>query len=208
MKNENAVLCFCKHPEPGMVKSRLANDIGANEAAKVYRIMLKTTLENVCGHEFDVLLYCYPNSNHPTLQAHATNFSLTLHSQHGKDLGEKMWTAIDSNLSTYKNLVLVGTDCLLIDANYVYKAFEQLNNGSNVVLGPSEDGGYALIGANKIDISIFQDISWSTDNVFQQTLKNLQKLEWKYSCLSIVRDLDDIDDYHYFKSDKRFMHLF
>jgi len=201
-------ICFCKHPEPGLVKSRLAKDIGDKKAASVYKILLENILANIAGHGFDVLLYGYPDSHHPILQKYAAKYSLSSHSQHGNNLGEKMWHAIDENLENYLNIVLIGSDCLYTDVNYINQAFELLDDGSNIVLGPSEDGGYALIGANKVDKAIFQDISWSTKDVFQQTKNKLTQLEWKYACLPIVRDLDTIEDYQYFKSHKKFMHLF
>lgn len=208
MEYSNVVICFCKHPEPGIVKSRLAKDIGDKNAAKVYKILLKNTLNNICGHAFDVLLYCYPDINHSTIQNFASKYSLSLHNQHGKDLGDKMWRAIKTNLVNYQSVVLVGSDCLHINANYINNAFELLSNNYDIVLGPTEDGGYALIGANKVDESIFQDIVWSTKDVFRETQIKLAQLKWKHEDLKIVRDLDNLDDYQYFSTHKEFMHLF
>ena len=208
MMNKNAVICFCKHPEAGLVKSRLAKDIGDNNASKIYRALLENIINEICGHTFDVLLYCYPDSNHPILQSYASNYSLSIHNQQGKDLGEKMFHAMNNNLDNYKKVVLVGSDCLQINANYILKAFNLMNQGCDVVLGPSEDGGYALIGAKLIDESIFQDIRWSTANVLRQTLEKLTQLNLQYACLSTVRDLDTLEDYHYFRTHKEFMHLF
>ena len=208
MNKENIILCFCKHPDEGLVKSRLAKDLGTQRATEVYKILLNTTLQNISNSEFKTILYCHPNTNHPILEHYRDKYSLTLEKQCDGNLGIKMYQAIKNYLDEENNVVLIGSDCLEIDAIYIKKAFEKLNLGNDIALGPTKDGGYALIGVNKLNISIFQDISWSSNQVLQQTKEKAFKLNWSVSCLPIIRDLDLLDDYEYFSTHKKYRHLF
>ena len=208
MKKENIILCFCKHPEPGIVKSRLAKDIGNDHAAEIYKLLLDETLKSIYNFEAEVYLYCYPDVDHPILQQHKEKYKLTLKTQCEGDLGVKMFRAIASHLNENSNVVLIGSDCLEINASYIKKAFESLNSGYEIVLGPAIDGGYALIGANNINESIFQDIAWSTNVVLNQTQEKINDLDWKYSCLNKVRDLDTLEDFQYFSTHNDYQNFF
>lgn len=208
MGNENIILCFCKHPEAGLVKSRLAKDLGDDQASSIYKTLLDVTLNNIYKSGFKTFLYCYPDANHRDLKQYANRYPLTLKNQSDGDLGMKMYHAIKDHLYENKNVVLIGSDCLEINTTYIQKAFKLLDSGNELVLGPTEDGGYALIGANKIDASIFQDIEWSSEKVLKQTIGKINKLNLKYGELPIVRDLDTYRDYQYFSSHEKYCHLF
>ncbi|MGH1536830.1 MAG: TIGR04282 family arsenosugar biosynthesis glycosyltransferase [Gammaproteobacteria bacterium] len=208
MEKENIIICFCKHPEDGLVKSRLAKDLGAQRATKIYTTLLQETLNNMISSRFKIILYCYPDTLHPALEHYRDKYSLTLEKQHDGNLGMKMYKAIMNYLNENTNVVLIGSDCLEIDAAYIQKAFEELNSGNDIVLSPTEDGGYALIGMNKIDVSIFQNIAWSTNQVLNQTKEKASKLNWKISCLPKLRDLDVLADYEYFSHHEEYSHLF
>ncbi len=208
MKTENIILCFCKQPDAGLVKSRLAQDLGDKNAAKIYRILLDKTLSNVHLTKIKTYLYCYPNTNHSVLRQYGTKFNFELRAQSNGDLGNKMYQAINHHLNENKNVVLIGTDCLEINSSYIKEAFNRLNTGNDIVLGPTEDGGYALIGLSKVDESIFENITWSTDQVFQYTQQKITNLGWKYATLSRVRDLDTLEDYRYFSTHEKYQYLF
>ena len=208
MCKENIILCFCKHPIPGFVKSRLAKDIGNDQAAEVYKLLLDETLNSISRLGFKVFLYCYPDTNHPILKVYKSKFGLELKKQHGENLGAKMFHAINEQLNENNNVVLIGSDCIEVNANYIQKAFDELNSGCEIVIGPSADGGYALIGAKKIDASIFQNITWSTNQVYNQTEKVINHLGWKYSCLNKVRDLDTLSDFQFFSTHKMYHYFF
>jgi len=208
MDNENIILCFCKHPEAGLVKSRLAKDIGNEHASVIYKILLDEILNNTSHSGFKTFLYCYPDTNHPTLKQYRDKYSIILKKQSDGDLGTKMYHAMKDHLNENKNIILIGTDCLEIDAAYIQQAFNQLNSGKEVVLGPTEDGGYALIGTNKIDASIFQNIEWSSEIVLEQTVGRINELNLKYAELPMVRDLDTYKDYQYFSTHEKYCHLF
>ena len=204
----HTVICFCKHPNVGFVKSRLSKETDAQFATNVYQITLEQTLKQICVVDADVKLYCYPDSKHKFIKNLARKYSLTLNQQHGDDIGMRMFQALDECLKTAKNVVLIGSDCIQINKDYIQNAFNILEAGYDVVLGPTLDGGYALIGMQCAQKSLFQNINWSTDKVLQQTKKILTNGGWKYSCLPIIRDIDTYADYLYFKEDKLFQHIF
>jgi len=205
---ENIVLCFCKHPTDGLVKSRLAKDIGVQHATDVYKVLLRETLNNINNASYKIILYCYPDTNHPFIGKLNEKYSLTIESQCKGNLGDKMYHAIDKHLNERTNIVLVGTDCLEINTAYIKEAFKRLNEGNNIVLGPTQDGGYGLIALNQLHKSMFDQIDWSTDKVLQQTKTKACELNWNISCLPIIRDLDVLDDYKYFSTHKKYNYLF
>ena len=208
MKKENILICFCKHPEPGLVKSRLAKAVGVESASNIYKSLLKSTLVNIKQTNVEAYLYCHPDTHHPLLKQHSNKFNICLKSQANGNLGSKMFQAMSEHINENTNVVLIGSDSFEVNTDYILRAFEALNNNYDIVLGPALDGGYALIGANKIDESVFQNICWSTTNVLNQTKENISCLGWKYKCLAEVRDLDTIEDYEYFTTHEKYKHLF
>ena len=208
MTSDNILIYFCKHPEPGMVKSRLAKDLTEENAAKVYKKLLEFVLRNTHQAEIKNYLYCYPNINHPVLEQYSNEFNLELKNQADGDLGAKMYQAIKGHLNENNKVVLIGTDCLELDINYIEQAFKYLDQDNDLVLGPTKDGGYALIGANKINMKIFENISWSSNTVKLETEQKISKLGWKYRLLPRVRDLDTYKEYRYFSTHNKYKHLF
>ncbi|MCZ6566367.1 MAG: TIGR04282 family arsenosugar biosynthesis glycosyltransferase [Gammaproteobacteria bacterium] len=208
MKKTRTVICFCKYPEPGMVKSRLAADLNPERAAFIYRVILENILQKLCTVNCEVALYCYPDSKHTFFVNCKDQYKVSLHKQRGCDLGMRMYNAINDVLTHQPQLVLIGSDCLELDAGYINAAFAALNSGNDLVLGPTCDGGYALIGANKIDASIFKDMTWSTPQVLQTTKTRIDDLNWQYTELPLVRDIDTLSDYEYFSEHDNFKHLF
>ncbi len=208
MDNKRFIICFCKHPNPGKVKSRLAADLDPERAAFIYQIILENTLQKLYTANFEVALYCYPDVEHTFFTYCKDKHNVSLHKQRGDDLGMRMYNAIDDCLSNQRQLVLIGSDCLELDASYINAAFLALDSGNDLVLGPTRDGGYALIGANKIDPSIFEDMAWSTPQVLQATIARIDNLSWQHTDLPLVRDVDTLSDYEYFSEHEEFKHLF
>jgi glycosyltransferase A (GT-A) superfamily protein (DUF2064 family) len=112
--------------------------------------------------------------------------------QRGRDLGERMYHALHGQRFT----VLVGTDAPALRAADLRRALRWLRGGIDVVLAPAEDGGYALIGARRIDARVFEGIRWGADDVLARTLDNLRRCGLRYRLLRTVWDVDrpqDID---------------
>ncbi len=209
-KENKLVICFCKQPIPGNVKSRIARFVGNDEAAEIYKKLLSNVVENTFDKnkaEYSYTLYCSPDDKHPYLTDLKAFYNLDSKNQTGNDVGEKMFQALDDCLVQYHQVVLIGSDCPELNQSYINQAFSLLNTGIDIVLGPTADGGYALIGANKISNEIFQEINWSTEEVLEQTIQKLEKINYNYSLLTEVRDVDTIEDYLYFTDHKNFIQL-
>ena len=191
-----------------MTKSRLASSVGDELAAVIYKIMLEHIVQVVCTGRNERALYCYPDIQHAFFEYCCSRYNIPLHNQEGCNLGTRMFNSITAHLNDTRHVALVGSDCPELEPAYIDKAFNLLEAGNDIVLGPTHDGGYALIGAKKIDRTVFDNISWGTGKVLQQTQENIQNLCWKSACLPSLRDVDTFSDYCYFLEHKRYKHLF
>jgi rSAM/selenodomain-associated transferase 1 len=179
---------FAKPPYPGLVKTRLIPDIGADKAARVYRYCLEYTLEVVRESGLNFQLYLSEVCDEELLQDEE-HFV-----QKGSDLGTRMFNAIKDMLtSSTDGAIIIGSDCLDISSRHLLQAARALADHELVLL-PAADGGYALIACTKIDPWLFHNISWSSEQVLKQTLANAEKLNYRVSLLETIRDIDTLQD--------------
>lgn len=114
--------------------------------------------------------------------------------QDGKDLGERMSRAFESGFDAgYKKIVLIGTDCPHILQQHLESAFSALKD-SEVVLGPSLDGGYYLIGMRQRLPILFREMPWSTDLLLEKTLSIIDRQRLNVQMLETLNDVDTIED--------------
>jgi rSAM/selenodomain-associated transferase 1 len=99
------------------------------------------------------------------------------------------------------SVVLIGIDCPDLNAKLMSEAFQALNH-HDLVLGPARDGGYYLIGLNKLIPELFRDINWSTEVVLQQTKNIAHKLDLAVAYLPTLSDIDRPEDLSVWKPDK------
>ena len=205
---KKSVIMFCKHPEPGLVKTRLAVELGKERAAFIYQKILENILIKVNEQDFDIALHCFPDTHHPFLRHCQDEYEITLYEQKGDNLGARMYNAMNQHLKNSDSVVLIGSDCPQLNSEYINNAFQKLEEGNDIVLGPAVDGGYVLIGAKQVHESIFNNISWSTCDVLKTTKDKIKLLNWSVVCLPYVRDMDDLEDYYYFAEHKEYKYLF
>ncbi len=94
----------------------------------------------------------------------------------------------------YEKAVIIGTDCLEISPAIIMNSFVYLNN-YDIVTGPAKDGGYYLLGMKKLHAQLFQNISWSTKEVLNQTIAICESLKLSLHLLPELSDIDDEDDF-------------
>jgi len=192
---KDAVIVFEKEPVPGLVKTRLAKDIGQENAVKVYSNLLSIThsvLQN-----FKASIFVYRDGNIPEKDDQRKNYHYR--SQDGKDLGERMSKAFEEVLQgKNEKVLLIGTDCPEISQEILMMAFSALEK-NDVVLGPAFDGGYYLIGMKKKHPMLFDQIKWSTNVVLQKTIEKITHEKLSYYLLPTLRDLDNLEDLRYFQ---------
>jgi hypothetical protein len=183
---------FARPPLPGTVKTRLIPDIGAHQAAAVYRYCLEYTLTVVRQSGLDYQLFLSTDSDDSLFQGEAYRL------QKGADLGERMYHGLQELLERGADgAFIIGTDCLDLSSLHLQNAARALADHELVIL-PAIDGGYALIGGTAIDSSLFNGVRWSSDQVYRQTLANAKKLKYRVSSLESVRDIDTLQDLEHY----------
>lgn len=116
--------------------------------------------------------------------------------QRGENLGERMENCFTEAFTmNFKRVVLVGSDIPSLPLDFIEEAFVSLKE-NDVVIGPSLDGGYYLIGFKDKTFSsqVFKGIPWSTEKVFEQTMKILEREGLTVHSLKPLRDIDTIED--------------
>lgn len=181
---------FVKEPKSGFVKTRLAKKLGNEFTLELYQSFVKDLIVTLRNQEFDFKLCVYPNVS--LINKTFGNFDNFL--QEEGDLGVKMHKAFEGQFDAgYEKIVLIGSDTPHISTQMISESFNQLSL-NDIVLGPSLDGGYYLIAFNKHTFhpEVFEEISWSTHVVLEQTL---QKLNNKNVYLhEILNDIDILED--------------
>lgn len=181
------VIVVCKAPEKGRVKTRLANDIGDDEAYRVYSMMMATLFANLAaGSGYDVCA-CV-DGNIQLVQAG----SIDPIAQHGETLGERILNAI-TDCSCYRTKLVIGSDTPNITSELIQRAIANLDT-ADIVIGPAQDGGYYLIGMKLVHETLFDDIAWSSEQVLEQTLARATSAGLSVVLLPVLRDIDTIDD--------------
>lgn len=191
VNNDSALGIMFRIPEYGKVKKRLAVQIGNWTTLKLYQKMLKETLENVSRLTSIDIYGFYKGTG---LAKFNTFKTLQNISQMGKDFGERMLNAFKWLFNKdYKKMILIGSDSPDMPIHYIQEAFLRLDT-FEFVLGPSEDGGYYLIGLRRPIDSLFKDIKWGSKTVMIDTLKIAEREKISYFLLPQWYDIDDIED--------------
>lgn len=177
------IIVFAKAPVPGAAKTRLIPALGEWGAARLHtrlvRNAVRTALAAGCGP-----VEVHGTARHSFFRSLKIRFRL----QRGRDLGERMHHALSRN----PGAILIGTDCPALAVADLRRAARLLRGGTEVVLAPAEDGGYALIGARRVPLEIFRDIAWGSSSVYDETVKRLKPYRWR--ALRTVWDVDRAED--------------
>ena len=194
------LLLFTRYPEAGKTKTRLIGDLGADGAALLQkrlteRIVLQAKLlKQLAGIETTVH---YTGAGRKKMADWLG--SLPCIAQVEGDLGERMRSAFEYSFRNgAEAVVLIGSDIPDITADLLQQAFTALLK-NDVVLGPSQDGGYYLIGlaadkAPDVLPLLFSEMPWSTGELFGATLSCLEKVPCEIAILPQLRDIDCTSD--------------
>lgn len=176
------VAVFAREPRLGSVKTRLASRIGEDRALACYIETLEIAIEAASGQTPEIWYEGQPVGSW-------IDRGLSLKQQSEGDLGTRMYKAFCDGVD-----IVIGSDIPLISAAYVEQAVNLLAK-ADVVLGPTEDGGYCLIGVQRPIPQLFRCISWSTHFVLDQTLQIASRLMLQVELLPTLWDIDDLSDY-------------
>ena len=189
MPSKNILIIFIKYPQPGSVKTRLAKSIGNSNAARLYKIFCEIILNNTQHKSFQRVLFYAPGNKKRAMESWLGTQTMIL--QKGKNLGQKIAHSFRYAFKNgAKRVVVIGTDSPFITKRTLVKAFKVLEK-KQCVVGPSQDGGYYLIGLSKYREDIFRNIKWSTSKVLSQTSHKLYASKVAYVFLEKNFDVDD-----------------
>ena len=190
-----ALAVMTKAPRAGHVKTRLVPPLTPDEAALLNACFLRDTAAAVrqacksgaCG----VGVYTPIGSELVYADIFPKDFRLL--PQRGDGFGERLAFAVEDLFRCgFASVCLIDSDSPTVPADAYEQAVTSLSRpGDRVVLGPSDDGGYYLIGLNKIHRELFEEIDWSTERVFGQTRTRAQDLNLEIALLSNGYDVDD-----------------
>ncbi|MDX2133537.1 MAG: TIGR04282 family arsenosugar biosynthesis glycosyltransferase [Saprospiraceae bacterium] len=186
------LIIFIKNPRLGHVKTRLAATLGAESALKVYRYLLDKTRETALLTPVRrALFYSEAVSVHDDWPDAFFEKKI----QHPGDLGERMSEAFRLAFADgAEKAVIIGSDCPDLSADVLMSAFEALES-NDLVVGPSADGGYYLLGMNRFVPALFEGVAWSTDQVLRQTRTTATHLALRVHTLVTLRDIDEEADW-------------
>jgi rSAM/selenodomain-associated transferase 1 len=192
-----AIIVFAKAPVAGQVKTRLCPPLTPDEAASLHGSLVLDILERCQTLKgYDRILAGTPSSHHPFFRAMEARFKIPVWDQIGDDLGTRMASAFKQALgSPYRSVVVIGTDIPGINGPLLTTAVESLQD-HDVVLGPTMDGGYYLIGLHFPVPDLFENIPWSTEQVYALTEQKIKMLGLTLKILPKLRDLDTAEDLH------------
>ncbi|PSB17769.1 glycosyltransferase [Phormidesmis priestleyi ULC007] len=191
---EKHLIIFTRYPKPGKAKTRLIPALGAAGAAALHRQMAEHTVSQARLLQGDVDIDVLFVGGDRAQMQDWLGHDLHYHPQSVGDLGDRITHAFQSAFDRgAKFVVAIGTDCPDLDASLLTLAFQKLVT-HDLVIGSATDGGYYLIGLHYPIPDLFQNITWSTSIVYQQTIAIAEKLQLSIANLPMLSDIDRPED--------------
>ena len=194
-----ALAVMTKAPQAGRVKTRLVPPLTPEEAAELNKCFLRDTaaaISSVCssrpvGDASKIAVYTPIGAEAVYTDILPADFSLL--PQRGEKFGERLYFAVEDLIKCgFESVCLIDSDSPTVPGKNLQLAVELLSMGEDrVVLGPTEDGGYYLIGVKKPHHHLFDRIDWSTERVLNQTMQRATEIGLEVKLLPTGYDVDD-----------------
>ncbi len=195
---DNAVILFARDPVLGKVKTRLFPYLNNETILKLYTCFLRDSLEKIRKVENADLFVGIAPSNESGFFTGMQGSDIRIFVQEGKELGDKMRQAIQDRFAEgYEKVVIIGSDSPSLPVSYIKRA---LSSDKALILGPSTDGGYYLIGMRGKLVEVFAGVTWGTENVLQETCERLVRGGVALELLPVWYDIDTPEDLKFFKT--------
>ena len=191
-----ALLVFAKAPRPGAVKTRLAAAVGPDAAAEAYRRMGRMIAVQLADAPAEMTVCFDPPGTEAEMRRWLDPLPRRYLPQGDGDLGERIARMVRRALTGPERAdraVVVGTDAPAVDGAVATRALKALDS-ADVVLGPSTDGGYYLIGLNAPCTDLFRSIPWSTSSVLAATAARAREQGLEVTYLEMQADVDTVAD--------------
>jgi len=198
------VMQFAKWPEAGQVKTRLMPELGEQGALAAHITLSLAVLDQLSASDCEVRFFWdrelsdVPEAARPII-SRIEALGVRQGFQRGDVLGQRMEAALSEALASYSRAIIVGSDCPSVDAGYIHQAVQALED-ADVVLGPSDDGGYVLIGARTFVSGMLDGIHWGTDRALAETVARLEACGLSCRQLPPRWDVDEPEDWRRFVS--------
>ena len=192
--NRNALIVFTREPEPGRTKTRLMPYFSAEKCAELHRCMLKDISKEMRSVDADMIVVYTGGSDGPEFLRKTFGRNTVFIKQRGADIGIRMQNAISEALRLgYNKAVLIGTDIPELESETIDAAFAMLDV-CDVVMGPTEDGGYYLIGMKEVRPEAFSAKLYGVDTVFNETITAMGEAGINVGCVDEYSDIDVPED--------------
>jgi hypothetical protein len=198
-QNKKALIVFARDPVMGQVKTRLNQFLDLQTICELYTCFLSDSLDTISSVEsVDCFVGIYPSSISGYFERLDTSLNIGTFVQEGKDLGERMKSTFYARFAEgYEQVVIIGADSPSLPWAYIRQAFV---SKQDVVLGPSVDGGYYLIGMRGKLVDLFDGIKWGGDTVLKETYCKLESNGVSLELLPVWYDVDRSDDLIFLKT--------
>lgn len=193
MSGAPAALVMAKAPRLRMAKTRLAPLLGHSRCAALQGMLIRRTCELACSVAPAATFVAFHPGDAGTEMAGHVPPGVSLFPQKGTHLGERLRCATLQVLGAgSRPLVVIGTDIPLLSRSHLRAAIRELESGTDVVLGPAEDGGYYLVGMSRALPALFglEESRWGGPSVFDETVRRAQLAGLSVGLLDPLRDLD------------------
>ena len=194
------LVVFVKAPVPGTVKTRLTPRYTPQQAADLYRAFMQDVLLQAQRIPVDarVLAHSPPGARGHLAELAPEGWVMT--PQADADLGGRMASAAAERFDAgAERVVIIGTDAPTLPDEYLARAFDLLQS-NDIVLGPSTDGGYYLVGLASPISEIFRDIDWSSERVLGQTVDRIRAAGLTLGLLPPWYDVDTPDELEFLRA--------
>jgi rSAM/selenodomain-associated transferase 1 len=197
---------MAKAPREGEVKTRLLDALSPEEARRLHVAFLSDTfalMEDVRDEREELsLALCYtPEGEEEAFEQVEREGSLMI-PQRGENLGERLTNCFaDLFALGFESVIVIGADSPTLPGEYVFDAFECFETDEDVVIGPTEDGGYYLVGMRKLHMRIFEDIPWGGVGALDATVERAREAALNLVLLPEWRDVDTAEDFERLKRD-------
>lgn len=188
------LLYFVRWPEPGLVKTRLAATVGAEEACRIHRLIAASCFHNARAVPATRLVVCGTGAT-PEEFAQWLPGADDYRQQPEGDLGHRLEALFgDAHTVSPDGVAAIGSDAPLMPPKEIETALDALNR-HDVAFCPAEDGGYALVGTRRFFPELFRGIPWSTPETLNASLETCRRLSKSVFLGNTQRDVDTEEDW-------------
>ena len=193
--NDTSLVIMAKKPIVGFTKTRLCPPLLPHQASALYEALLLDTI--ALGTDLkgvDLAIAVTPSDSSDYFQTIAPPDALLLPVD-CPDIGSCLSQVMEKLIGNdYKKAFAINSDGHSLPPDYLHQAVRSLDD-CDLVLGPSEDGGYYLVGVKRHQPDVFTGITWSTSNVLSQTLSKASNLGLRVALLPEWYDIDTWEDF-------------